>query len=251
MWGGQVVAVHRSAWERHVFPHGRLELLAPGLWEVTGSLGRSPLPRNMQVWRAPSGGLLVHSAICLDDEGMKALDALGPVQWIVVPCPLHRADAAPYRQRYPDAQLLCPSAARAKVEEVVAVDDVCERVLPDLGIAVHEPAGLKPFELHLVFPLEDGTKALVMTDALFNLGSRPPSGFGGLTLKWMGSVGPLGMTRLGRWLLLQDSSQVQAYLEQLAALPDLSLLCVAHGEAVHGEVSSALREAAGRLNGGK
>jgi hypothetical protein len=234
-------------WDRHVFPHGRLALLAPGLWEVTGSLGRSPLPRNMQVWRAPCGGLLVHSAICLDAEGMERLDALGPVQWIVVPCPLHRADALPYRQRYSDAQVLCPSAARAKVEEVVAVDDVCERVLPELGITVHEPAGLKPFELHLVFPLEDGTKALVMTDALFNLGSQPPSGFGGLLLKWMGSVGPLGMTRLGRRLLLEDRDQVQSYLEQLANIPSLSVLCVAHGEAVRAEVSSALREASDRL----
>ena len=236
-----------SVWEDHVFPHGGLDALAPGLWQVTGSLARNPLPRNMQVWRAPSGGLLVHSVICLDAEGMAALDALGPVQWIVVPCPMHRSDALPYRQRYPDAQLLCPSAARAKVEDVVAVDEVCETALPQLGITVHEPQGLKPFELHLVCPLEDGSKALVVTDALFNLGARPPSGFGGLLLKWMGSVGPLGITRLGRWLLMKDRSLLRAHLEQLAEVSDLSVLCVAHGEAVRGDVASSLRQAAARL----
>ncbi|MGB1700083.1 MAG: hypothetical protein ACPHRO_09030, partial [Nannocystaceae bacterium] len=103
-------------WTDHVFPHGELKKLADGLWQVTGSLGKSPIPRNMQVWRAPDGGLLIHSAVCLDAEGMAALESLGPVKWIVVPCPIHRADAAPYRERYPDAQLLCPAAARAKVE---------------------------------------------------------------------------------------------------------------------------------------
>jgi len=198
----------------------------------------------MQIWRAPSGGLLVHSAICLDPEGMAAVDALGPVHWIVVPCPLHRADALPYRQRYPDAQLLCPSAAREKVEEVVPVDGLCEEVLPGLGVTVHPPEGLKPFELHLVCPLEDETNALLITDALFNLGSHPPTGFGGMVLKWMGSVGPLGMTRLGRWLLLKDRARWRSYLSELAETPKLSVLCISHGDAVVGDVSAALREAA-------
>jgi len=201
----------------------------------------------MHVWRSPSGGVLVHSAICLDEAGMKALDAVGSIEWIVVPCAMHRADARPYRERYPDAKLLCPSAARAKVEEVVPVDDLCEEVLPTLGIEVMEPRGLKPFELHLVLPLEDGSKALLMTDALFNLGVSPPSGFGGLMLKWMGSVGPLGMTRLGRWLLLKDRSKWRGYLDELAERGDLSLLCVAHGETVPGDVSTSLREASERM----
>lgn len=64
-----------SIWEKHVLPHGDLEQLAPGLWQVTGSLERNPLPRNMQIWRAPSGGLLIHSAICLDEAGMAKVDA--------------------------------------------------------------------------------------------------------------------------------------------------------------------------------
>jgi hypothetical protein len=200
----------------------------------------------MHVWRASSGEVLVHSVVCLDDAGMATLDALGTVEWIVVPCAMHRADARAYRERYPDAKLLCPAAARAKVEEVVPVDDLCEEVLPTLGIEVIEPQGLKPYELHLVLPLEDGSKALLMTDALFNLGGSPPSGFGGLMLKWMGSVGPLGMTRLGRWLLLKDQEQWRRYLDELAERGDLSLVCMSHGEALHENVSSSLRAAARR-----
>lgn len=234
------------AWDEHVFPHGDLEAIAPGLWQVTGSLGRSPLPRNMHVWRAPEGGLLIHSAICLDADGMAALDALGEIRWIVVPCAMHRADALPYRERYPNAQILCPEAARSEVEDVVSVDALCEDVLPQLGMTVHHPTGLKPFELHLECPLEDGSRALLMTDALFNLGSQPPSGLGGMILKWIGSVGPLGMTRMGRWLLLEDRARWRAYLHHLADVSDLSVLCVAHGEPIRGDVATALRQAADR-----
>ena len=234
-------------WDKHVHPHEALTTLAPGLWQVTGSLARGPMPRNMHLWRAPCGGILVHSAICLNDAGMAAIDALGPVQWIVVPCALHRADARPYQERYPQAQLLCPSAARKKVEEVVTVNEVCEVILPTLGIEVLTPHGLKPFELHLLCPLENGTQVLLMTDALFNLAPMPPSGLGGLLLKCMGSVGPLGMTRIGRWLLLTDRVLWRQYLEQLAERPEISTLCVAHGAAVTKDVRIALQNAARQL----
>lgn len=230
-------------WNAHVAPHGPLQQLAPNLWQVTGSLARSPLPRNMHIWRAPSGGLLIHSAVCLDAAGMHELEALGPVQWVVVPCAMHRADAKPYRDRYPDATFLCPAAARKKVEEVVAVDDLCEAVLPQLGIQIHHPMGLKPFELHLLCPLDSGETALIVTDALFNLGANPPTGLKGKMLRWMGSVGPLGMSRIGRWLLLKDKNEWHQYLNQLADTPNLSILCVAHGDAIVTNVAEALRNA--------
>ena len=234
-------------WRDHIHPHGDVEALASNLWQVTGSLGKSPLPRNMVVWRSQTGGLLIHSGVCLDEEAMGELEALGEVRWIVVPCPLHRADAQPYRERYPKAQLLCPAAAREKVEEVVSVDATMEEVLPELGVILHVPQGLKPFELHLELPLKGGGKALVVTDALFNLGPCPPSGFGGFILKAMGSVGPLGISRLGRFLLLKDRARFKAYLERLAEIPELKVLSVAHGEAVRADIANALRGAAQRL----
>ena len=232
-----------KSWDEHVAPHGDLEALAPGLWQVTGSLDRSPLPRNMQIWRAPNGALLIHSAICLDEDAMAQVDALGDVSWIIVPCALHRADALPYRQRYPKAQILCPAAARAKVEAVVPVDALCEEVLPGLGVIVHQPRGLKPFELHYQLPLEDGSQALVMTDALFNLGDKPPTGLGGTLLRAMGSVGPLGMSRIGRLLLLKNADQWSGYLNGLAQIENLRVLCVGHGEAITTDLAPTLERA--------
>jgi hypothetical protein len=239
--------MRETDWTARVLPHGPLTELAPGLWQATGTLKRNPLPRNMVVWRSPEGGLVVHSPVCLDAPAMKELDALGPVSHLIVPCPMHRMDAPAFAQRYPEARVLAPACAREAADEAVAVHETCEESLLALGVTVHAPAGLSPFELHYELPLEDGSRALVMTDALFNLGPNPPGGFAGFTLKLMGSVGPLGMTRLGRWFLLQNKPAYRAYLEELAQIHRLSVLCVAHGDAVIEEVKAALRAAAARV----
>jgi hypothetical protein len=234
-------------WSESVLPHGQIEEIGKGFWQVTGSLKRNPLPRNMVFWKAPDGSVIVHSVVCLDDESMAAIEALGPVRHILVPCRMHRTDAPRFKARYPDARILCPSFAREKVEEVVPVDGTFEEVLPDLGVELFTPVGIKPFEFHLGVPLEGGTYALVVTDALFNLGPKPPRGFGGWTVKMMGSVGPLGITRAGRFLLLDDKSAYQTYLEGLAAARPWSVLSVAHGVPVVEDVAPALMEAAARV----
>ncbi len=234
-------------WSRRVLPHSPLEALAPGLWQVTGTLLRNPLPRNMVVWRTPEGGLLIHSGVCLDDDQTARLDALGEVTHVVVPCRMHRSDAPAFAARYPGAKVLAPACAKSAVEEVTAVHATCEDALPELGVTMHTPKGLAPFELHYELPLEGERRALVMTDALFNLAQAPPRGVGGFMMKLMGSVGPLGITRIGRTLMLKDKEAFRSHLTELAALPGLVALCVGHGAAVTEDVAGALKDAAGRV----
>ena len=49
------------------------------------------------------------------------IDAWGKVGAIIVPNGFHRLDAQLFADRYPDAHVLCPSGAKAKVEQVVNV----------------------------------------------------------------------------------------------------------------------------------
>ena len=236
-----------TMWTTHVFPHGPIEELAPGLWQVTGSLKRSPLPRNMIIWRTPDHSLLIHSAICLQEESMKQLEALGEISHIVIPCEMHRADAAPYQQRYPQATFLAPVCAHEKVKQVVDHCQNLEDGLRHWGITVHRPAGLKDFELHLELPLENGYRALIMTDALFNLGPSPPTGFSGFVVKLLGSVGPLNITKIGKRLLLEDKEAFATYIENLATIPNLSILSVAHGTCIQHSVVEELIAASERI----
>ncbi len=232
---------HRD-WPVH--PHGPLAPLADNLWQVTGSLPMGPLPRNMIVYRLPDGRLIIHSAIAMHEQGMAALEALGHPSVLIVPSGLHRLDAPFYLARYPGIEVTCPAAARAKVERKVAVRRPVEQVLAELEIPMHVPAGTKAQELVYQLPLADGC-ALVCTDLLFNLPHQP--GMGGMLLRLMGSTGRLGMTHVGRLMFLRERGTFADWLAQLAALPGLRILTMAHGHALTHDVPAALQRLAGRM----
>ena len=228
-------------WNAHVRPHGPLQELAPNLWQVTG-VGR-PLDRTMVIWRMPDGGLWLHSAVALTDAGMQELDLLGPVRVMVAPNRYHRMDCAVYKARYPSAKLVAPRAARSQVEKVAAVDADAEDFLPACGIRVHVPRGTRPGELVYEVPLNDGA-ALVCADLLFNIPDAG-GGFHGFVLKHVTlSVGPLGVSRIFRLLVLQDRAVYADWVASLGEIPSLRVLSVAHGLAITDRVGDALRTAA-------
>ena len=107
-----------------------------------------------------------------------------------------------------------------------------------MDIPCHVPAGTKAQELVYQLPLDDGC-ALVCADLLFNLPHL--RGFGGMLLRLMGSTGKLGMTPLGRMLFLKDRGAFADWLEQMAALPGLRILSMAHGHALTHDVPAALQ----------
>ncbi len=233
-----------SVWSDHVLPHGPLQSLGPKLWQVVGRLKRGSLTRNMVVHKLGTGGLLVHSVVALDDKTLQDLLKLGKPEIMVVPCAIHRLDAAAWKERFPTIQVVAPKAARAAVEKVVTVDGLCEDVLPPHGIVCHAADGLKPFEL--CYELDSGNgKALVVTDMLFNLPHG--SGLDGFIMKLIGSTGFFGMTFIGRKLMLRDRAAFKAWLIRMAALPNLKTVCVAHGEPVTSQCGERLRSAAARL----
>ena len=232
-----------STWNDHVFPHGELVELAPRLWRVTGSLPRSPLPRTMVIYRLADGGLLIHSAVALDEAGMAALEALGPPKILIVPNRMHRADAGAYKERYPDLVVCCPEGARAAVGAVVAVHDTAPAVLKEHGIVCH---GDPSFEHTYELPLDDGV-ALVCADSLFHLREHLP-GCGGLIARYITrSTGFFGVTGLGRVFLGKGKAALKSWLEEQALRDDVRVFVMAHGEPVTTGVSAKLREAAARL----
>jgi len=232
-----------DTWASHVLPHGPLTKLTAGLWVVTGSLPRQPLPRTMTVFRLPSGGLWLHSAVALNEAGMDALEALGPPEVMVVPSGMHRLDAAVYKERYPDLRVICPRGARKAVEKVVAVDADAEDTLEEQGIAWQAPPGMKPDELVYELPVEGG-RALVFCDALFNLDHLP--GFGGWLSKMMGSTGFFGTTFVGR-LFTRDKAGWKGWLASQAERDDVRYIVVAHGKPITADCARRLGEAAARL----
>src|SRR6187431_575454 len=87
------------------------------------------LPRRMTLVRLNSGGLIIFSAIALQEPDMAELEALGRPTYLIVPSVRHRLDAPGYAQRYPNITVVAPRAGAEKIAEVVRVGTTT----PDFG----------------------------------------------------------------------------------------------------------------------
>ncbi|MEX1368994.1 MAG: hypothetical protein AB1Z98_38060 [Nannocystaceae bacterium] len=214
------------------------------LWLCKGQVPSMPLGRWMSVVRRQDGRLVVHNPVALLDAEMKCIDQWGHVGFIVVPNRFHRLDAAPFAQRYPEAKVVCPEGARAKVEEVVPVDLTYDQFPDDEVVALEHLAGLKKSEGVMTVRGEDGT-TLVFNDMLFNL--RHGKGLGGLVFRILGSTGGPKITRLFKLFSLRDKSALRASLLQLAATDDLVRLVPGHGRIITDDPAGTLRAVAEAL----
>ena len=78
-----------------VLPHEELVAVDDTIMTAVGYIPMplARLPRRMTVVRLRDGGLVVYSAIALDDKGMATLERFGTPAFLVVPSDKHRMDA--------------------------------------------------------------------------------------------------------------------------------------------------------------
>src|SRR5258706_15457612 len=129
-----------------VVPQRPIEKLEPNLWRVEGDLPGAKGTRVMTLVKLASGGLLVHNAIALEEEQMKDIEAFGAPEVIIVPNGFHRLDAKVFKQRYPKANVLCPSSATKKVKQVVEVAGTLDDAPKDPNVRVFHLDGTKGHE---------------------------------------------------------------------------------------------------------
>ncbi|MBZ0128960.1 MAG: DUF4336 domain-containing protein [Rhodobacteraceae bacterium] len=84
-----------------------LQVFGENLWiadgaDIRGAAGFH-FPTRMAIIRLADGGLFIWSPIALDPGLRKAVDALGPVRFLIAPNRLHHVFLADWMQAYPDA----------------------------------------------------------------------------------------------------------------------------------------------------
>ncbi len=230
-------------WNGKVCAHGEITKLDERLWYVTGSLPHGNVPRNMVIYRLSSGGLLIHSAVALKQEYMKQLEALGSLDYMIVPNKYHRLDAPLFKHRYPEIKVTCPSSIKTHVERKVMADCAIEEVAEEIGIKYHVSTGFRPGDLVYEFDITGG-KALVFCDLVFNL--EHLKGLDGWLLKILGSTGFFGSTWIAR-LQMKDKGAVKSLLLDLAEIPDLKMIVPSHGKPILENCNEKLKEAASLL----
>ena len=228
--------------EHRIFPHGNLEPLASNLWLVRGSMP-FPLRRNMIVYRLPDGTLVLYSVVAMNEEGMKALEALGRPAVMVIPNRGHLMDAAFYTKRYPDLKVACPPQGKKKaLERCGRVDGTPEDLLKPLGIKVHPVHGVRNGELALELDIPGG-KALITNDVI---GGRDPEAGKSFLLRLTGPPAGvrLGVARIVRWVMVHNKVDLRSWLHLMAENPALKLITASHAAPVDSDCAEALRDAA-------
>ena len=223
-----------------VLPHGQLTAVDSNLWTVTGVI-RMPVgefERRMTVARLRDGGLVVYSAIALDEPQMAQLDGLGRMAWLVVPGDDHRLDAKPWLQRYPTMHVAAPAGAREKALEVVPV----ESTAPDFGdpdIRWITVPGTREHEAALTVRGARGT-TLVVNDLIANL--RHEHGFSGWMLRLMGFAGDEpNIPGVRRLAMIKDAGALAGQLLAWSEIADLRCILVSHGEPIVDDPRGELR----------
>jgi hypothetical protein len=231
-----------------VLPHGQLIQLEENLLFVTGTLKMpfAELPRCMTIARLPDERLVIYSAVALDEDEMRRVEAFGTPSFLVVPGGLHRMDAKIWKARYPRLQVVAASGVRARVEEVVAVDRTERDV--DFGhdsVELVAVEGTNQGEAALLVRSEAGT-TLVVNDIIGNI--QNAHGIGGVVLGVAGFAGAAPqIPRVIALTLVRDARALHRQLLAWSELPHLRRVIVAHGSPIDTRPSAALKALADGL----
>ncbi|EYF05103.1 hypothetical protein [Chondromyces apiculatus] len=233
-----------STWK--VLPHDPIEKLAENLWRVVGTLPHFSLRRVMTVARMGDGRLVIHSAIALDPEAMREIEAWGEPAFLLIPHTRHRMDAPRYKQRYPGLRVLAPKAVFHAAAKVVPVEGTYEDFPADEAIRLEMLRGVDQAEGAMIVRSADGV-TVVLNEVVFDL--TPPQSLAARVVMHVARLGPgPRVTPVVKVELVRDRGALREELLRYAALPELVRLIVSHDKLSTGSAAAAaLRQAASTL----
>lgn len=237
------IRVEQAEWK--VSPHGAIEKLEPTLWRVEGDVPRGKLKRVMAVAKLADDELVVHNAIALEEQLMREIDDWGRVAYVVVPNGYHRLDCARFKKRYPNAKLVCPTAAVKRVSEVAKVDLTYAEFPSSDGVTLRHLAGTGENE-GIMIVKHGETCSVVFNDLIFNM-PHVKGPIGWLLRYVTASSGGPTISRVAHWLVIKDKQAVAKELRELAALPGLTRLIVSHHLTITEQPAELLERLAGAL----
>jgi len=200
------------------------------------------LPLRMTVVRLPSGKLLLHNPVAMDDALAGELAALGTVSELAAPNLGHHLSVAPVLRRFPSALVRgCPGLA-AKKPDVSFASELGDQV-PEAYEGALETAFLRGApRLNEVVFFHPSSRTLVVSDLVFNV-VTPANAATAFLLTLTGTRGRLARSRLLS-SMIRDRAAFAASLKRVLAW-DFDRVLMAHGEPVH----EGGREALARLFG--
>nr|AYM52343.1 hypothetical protein [Hyalangium minutum] len=217
-----------------------LRPLAEALYvrEVPFRIGGMELGGRMTVIRLPEGGLWIHSPVRMDAETREAVEALGPVRYLVAPNLEHHLNLPAWAAAFPEARVVALPGLRKKQPNLRI--DVELGAAPEAGyagvMAQQHLRGMPRVE-EFVF-LHRPSRTLLVTDVAFHIRSSP-SWLTRTYLKLNGTYGKLAPTMLLK-SQVKDRQALRTSLETVWGW-DFERVVVCHGEVLEHGGKEALR----------
>ncbi|WNG50885.1 DUF4336 domain-containing protein [Archangium minus] len=197
------------------------------------------LGARMTVIRLSEGGLWLHSPVKLDAETRSAVDALGPVRFLVAPNVMHHLWLGDWAAAYPSAKVLAPAGLRKKRPDLridVELSDVMDvGQSPDIELLLAH--GIPKFE-EFVF-LHRPSRTLLLTDVAFNI-HESSSWLTRNYLKLCGAYGRLAPTWVLKFMV-KDKAALRAWRDRVLSW-DFDRVVPCHGRVLESGGREALRE---------
>ncbi|MFL5359135.1 DUF4336 domain-containing protein [Archangium sp.] len=208
--------------------------------DVPFRMGGMELGGRMTVMRLPDGGLWLHSPVKLDAAVRSAVDALGPVRFLVAPNVMHHVFLGDWAAAYPSAKVLAPAGLRQKRKDLridVELSDVMDvGQSPDIELLLAH--GIPKLE-EFVF-LHRPSRTLLLTDLAFNIHDSS-SWLTRTYLKLCKAYGRLAPT----WLLksmVKDKAALRSWRDRVLTW-DFDRVVPCHGQVLESGGRDAMREA--------
>jgi len=205
------------------------------------------LPLRMTVLRLPSGKLLLHNPVAIDDQLAAAIDKLGPVTELAAPNLYHHLFLGPAVRRYPAAAVRGPRHLSAKKEGLTFHSELGDEapVAYEGAVETAEIAGAP--KLNEIAFFHRPSRTLVVSDLVFNVrtpANRPTA----VLLSMMGTRGQLAQSYFWRFSV-RDKKAAAASISRILDW-DFCRVLMAHGEPVLENARSEMERVLNRMRKG-
>jgi len=217
--------------------------LDAGLWVVDHPdfrTGGVPIGTRTTLVRLADGGLWMHSPGPLPHALVQAIDAIGPVRFIVAPNAFHHFFVADAARAWPEASVhLAPGLAEKRKD--LSCDAELGDAPPPAWKNELDQCLLRgvPRMSEVVF-LHRASRTLIATDLAFNV-REVASPFARLFFRLTGVYGKFATSRVLR-LLTRDRGAARESVHRILAW-DFDRVVVTHGEVLESGGREALRDA--------
>jgi hypothetical protein len=185
------------------------------------------------------GKLFVHSPVALDMPTRAALDALGPVAFVVAPSRFHHLYVRDFELVYPQAELHAAPGLAAKRPDVHFTATLGDAPAPGWAAEIDQLLFPIPFINEVVF-CHRASGTLILTDLAFNM-HQSDSLAARLVLQLDGAWDRFGVGHVEK-LLFRDRAAGRAAIDRMLGW-DFDRIVVAHGDVIESGGKQVLREA--------